>query len=429
MPDPPRRWRMSCLGLTVILLALASLLGVLWLGTRGDLDAVEARGRAMGVEPTWAAAGAAVSAQPVLDAWQRLHQLAASLKSYGDSGSGNGNQVRPGVAPAPELRLHHAALPAAGLAELDALCDGLTTDSVTAVLDIDFLTAFGTLTSGRQLSRLLSERTALATPGEAVPLMRRHLATITAERPRTLIQGLVANARLAMWQQAASCHLGDARLDREAVAALADQARLWLDASTDGIWCGEYRFLRTTATQIAAGDPRYASGLLPQFGVPGWLDGYGLHRPAMRLARRSVLDFDLDLIAAWRSSPDPAARLAAMRAIDARVAALPFWDPRNRLLRMLAPAASLVCSSWAKTDTGLRILAAELRGTPWPIDPTDPAGGPARRIERGGRLIGYYLLSSNGTDEGGRNGKDACVSLYDELGSPLGSDPVKPRSP
>lgn len=427
MSEPLRRWRMSCLGLTALILMLASILGVLWMSGRGDLDAVEARGRAMGVEPTWAAAGATVSPQPVLDAWKRLHQLANSLKSYSDSGSVSGNQVRPGVPLPPELLLHHAALPAARLAELDALCDGLTADSVIVVLDADFLTPFDTLTSGRQLSRLLSERTALATPGEAVPLMRRHLATITAERPRTLIQGLVAISRLALWQQAASYHLGNAALDREAVAVLADQARLWLDSGIDGAWCGEYRFMHTSATQIAAGDPRYASGLLPQFGMPGWLDGYGLHRPLMRLARGSVLDFDLDVIVAWRSSPDPAARLAAMNALDARRAAMPVWSPRGRLLRSLAPAAALVCSSWAKSDTGLRILAAELRGTPWPIDPTDPAGGLARRIERDGHLIGYYLLSGNGTDEGGRNGKDMCVSLYDELGSPLGSDPVKPR--
>jgi hypothetical protein len=429
MSDPPRRWRLSWLGVAAVGLVLAVFLAVLWMTSRGDLDAVEARGRAMGIEPTWAAAGATVSAQPVLDAWKRLHQLATSLKSYADSGSTYGTVVKPGVPLSVELIRHHAALPAAQLAELDALCDGFTPDSVTDRLDFDILSPMDTLTSGRLLSRLMSERTALARPEDAATLLRRHLAAITAERPRTLIQGLVANSRLAIWQQAATYHLASSGLERETVAALADQARLWLDVRSEDMWCGEYRFMHTTAIQIAAGDPRYARGLLPQLGAPDWLDGHGLHRPLMRLARRSVLDFSLDVITAWRSHPDPAARLVAMQAMDAEVAALPAWNPRCRLLRTLAPATALVSTSWAKTDTGLRVLAAELRGTPWPVDPTDPAGGRVRRIERDGQLIGYYLLNSNGIDDGGRIGTDACVSLYEPLGNPKASDPVKSGSP
>lgn len=427
MSEPPRRWRLSWLWLTILGLALVVILIVLWMGRRGDLDAVEARGRTMGVESTWASAGAAVSAQPVVDAWKRLHQLATSLKSYGDSGSVYGNVVKPGVPLPAELVRHHAALPAARLAELDTLCDGLPADGVSVLIEFDFLTPLERISTGRQLSRLMSERTALAAPDEAVRLLRRHLTIITAEPPRTLIQGLVAVSCLAMWQQSLACHLADAGLDRPAVADLADRARIWLDAAMDDTWCGEYRFVYTSVLQIAAGDPRYDSGMLPQLGLPDWLDGHGLHRPLIRLVRRSVLELDLDMVAAWRSSRDAAARLAAMRAIDARIAALPGWDPQARMLRAVAPAAPLLCMSWIKADTGLRVLAAELRGEAWPLDPSDPGGGRVRRIERDGRLIGYYLLDRNGTDDGGRSGQDACVSLYGELGTPLGSDPVKPR--
>ncbi len=47
MSDPPRRWRLSWLGLAALGLVLAVVLFVLWMGSRRDLDAVEARGRAM----------------------------------------------------------------------------------------------------------------------------------------------------------------------------------------------------------------------------------------------------------------------------------------------------------------------------------------------------------------------------------------------
>lgn len=429
MPPAPRRWFMSWLALAILAVVLVGGLAVLWMGGRGDLEAVEARGRAMGVPPTWTEAGAVLSPKPVRDAWSRLHQLATSLHSYQDTHSGQGNQARPGMPLSPELRKHHAVLDAVRLAELDALCAGLPGDGVSTLVESDFLTALPLVQAGRELTRLMAERTALATPDQVVALARLHLAAITAEQPRTLIQVLVANSRLAYWQQAASCRLGDAELDRAALADAAAQARAWLDAAMDAAWCGEYRFVRTTALAIAAGDPRYATGLLPEFGFPAWLDGHGLHRPLMRLARRSVLEADLDMIAAWRSSTTPAARLAAMHALTSRLTTAPAWDLRARVAMTLVPAGELVCTSWAKTDVGLRVLEAELRGTPWPLDPTDPAGGMVHRVERGGRLIGYYLLGRNGGDDGGVPGRDDCVSLYEPLGSPKAADPVPPPAP
>ncbi|MBN8527459.1 MAG: hypothetical protein J0M02_19165, partial [Planctomycetes bacterium] len=103
--------------------------------------------------------------------------------------------------------------------------------------------------------------------------------------------------------------------------------------------------------------------------------------------------------------------------------------PSGRALQTLAPAGTTVCGAWAKADASLALLAAELRGTTWPQDPTDPAGGTIRRIEREGRLIGYYLLGRNGTDDGGRPDKDLCTALYEPLGKIRASDPWQPDPP
>lgn len=429
MPVLPIRPAYAILALAAVVCALAVLAAVLWMGSRSDLDAVEARGTAIGVPATWTAAGVAPSSRPVLSDWQRLHQLAAANLAYADSPGVLGSPLRACLPPPPELARHHAGLPAAALAEIDDLCAGLRPDAVTTNLDVDMLSPMPLLSEGRHLSRLMQERTALADPPAAQRLLGLHLAAITAEHPRTLIGALVAFSRLALWQTSAIGRLRDPGLDRSALADQADATRRWLAAGMDSAWCGEYRFMRTTAEQIAAGDPRYATGLLPQFDLPNWLDGHGLHRPLVRLVRRDLLELSLDNIAAWRSAPDAAGRLAALRAIEARVAGMPRWTPSGRALQTLAPATATVCGAWAKADAGLALLAAELRGTAWPQDPTDPAGGPIRRIERDGRLIGYYLLGRNGADDGGRPDKDLCTALYEPLGKTRAADPWQAEPP
>lgn len=59
-----------------------------------------------------------------------------------------------------------------------------------------------------------------------------------------------------------------------------------------------------------------------------------------------------------------------------------------------------------------RLLAAELRGSPWPVDLLDPAGNPLRRWEKDGRLIGAYSVGENGVDDGGDGRRDITLRLY-----------------
>lgn len=132
----------------------------------------------------------------------------------------------------------------------------------------------------------------------------------------------------------------------------------------------------------------------------------------------------------------PAERYAAASGLVQRLEAMsleqrpifvvvsPAWHPLSLLPDILTPSCIYGLAQVAQTDACLRVIAAELRGEPWPRDPTDPTGGQVRRIERDGRLIGFYLCGRNGVDDGGSRYSDDCFPLYDVLGRPKASDPL-----
>jgi hypothetical protein len=266
---------------------------------------------------------------------------------------------------------------------------------------------------------------ALAPTHLVVDEARLHLQAIAAEPPRTLIQALVAISRLALWQQSLTLRLHDPGLDRAGLATLADHARLWLDAAMGRCWIGEYRWMLHMTERIRRGEPKYSDALVGDFGLglPSWTKPLGLHLLVYRSARSGILMGVLDIQQAWVRNPAPSHRYADMKNLDRVWSSVPAWDLRHRFERLLLPAVGMVGRSWAEADTHLRLLAAELRGEPWPIDPTDPAGKPVRRIERDGRLIGFYLLK-DGTDDGGHTSKDKCTALYEPLGKPMAADPL-----
>jgi hypothetical protein len=77
-----------------------------------------------------------------------------------------------------------------------------------------------------------------------------------------------------------------------------------------------------------------------------------------------------------------------------------------------------------RCTTGLRLLAADLTGTPWPVDPGDPAGTPLRPITRDGVIIGAYGFGEDGLDGSGARNTDWCWPLRARLGYPKASDPL-----
>ncbi len=422
----PRPWRLPFYGWIVVVVVCALGAIGLWLVSDRDLVAFDAKARAAGIKPTWEEVGLVASPPEHLVRWRRLMQLAESLKSYQETSEW---RPRVGEPTPPELAAHHAALSEKDLGEVVQLIDGLPPEAIREQTSVSYDTRLDDASSVRALSRLFAERITLAHDPAIVEESRRLLAVATAQQSMTLIQDLVEVSCLAIWQSAIAGRHASPGLDREAIAAYIDTLRNHLEATRNDCMDKEVRLWRDVIWRVQRGEAKVVKDLESSLEIPGWLRGYGVGRCWARMGRSPSLDLLLDNAVAWRTSTSFPTRAKNVGAVQLRVEAIPTWQPACRMVNTMMPATSLLHESWMKADTGLAVLAAELRQAPWPIDPTDPAGLPVRRIERDGRLIGYYLVGRNGVDDHGKVSNstgDYCFALYERLGSPMATDPLKP---
>jgi hypothetical protein len=95
------------------------------------------------------------------------------------------------------------------------------------------------------------------------------------------------------------------------------------------------------------------------------------------------------------------------------------WMPNEALTRMKIGSTPVILEITVQCQVRLRLMAAELRSQPWPIDPFDPSGKPLRPYLRDGKLMGAYSVDKDGVDNGGTKGKDLYFPLYGPLEAPV----------
>jgi hypothetical protein len=398
-----RWWILGAMGVATAALAVS---GTVWWHSTADLDEVAARARAMGIPPTYedipnpeiadpaeVAALTAIEglAEPLLveDCFSEADGLEGDLywRMHGRDADPDPLQV---------MAMAHGTM---SLARLRAAVDALPDRPIRVGEPRDALFPHPWLGSARMAVRALQPqvrwgddpvmdlarmtRVCEATP-QPMPMDRlsvvavRFLVLVSAGRVHARIPS--SDPMVAVWE----------RWAREPILEPREMYR------EVRIWIQTYR-------KASPWDLAPLSGLGSAQGWPL----RALAATAVRRGRAGALHAHLDLLESLAATTGSMPRRALVRLQEARIARVSAgWrrallDPVAWNLQHLTPAGDMVSALEWKQRIMAGLVVALVRGEPIPIDPTDPAGGPLRRYERNGELIGYYACGDDGIDNGG----------------------------
>lgn len=403
--SPSRRriggWKL--LGLIMLaLVALTAGCGTWWWFNEGDLDAVRAQAHQDGRAVTWAEMKLVTADEARLVCFQRILVLSKQLKTYQDGQIGKPAAAQfKAFTPVPEeMRAHHAALDPAKLVELLALIDQLGDQPLVLRREMTFATLVPELSDVRGLIRLLSERAALGDTAEAARQCRRALGICRSVHAQTLIQHLV---RLSITEIALGMVVSRLHELKDADPELAEDVLATTQGLPDALvpaLQGEF---------LCSLDACRKRGFYDSFGASGsW------YMPlTVRVGRSEVLDSQLEAMREL-ARHDLRGDLAWADANDAALQKAKGLLPRPGLILrgMLSPVYGMIIEMGGRTALRGRLVAAELRGQPWPVDSFDPSGATLRPFVRDGVLVGAYTVARDGVDDGGDAKKDRYFPLY-----------------
>lgn len=376
----------------VVGLLLVSILSVwIWLRSDGDIRAVEEQARAFGINLQ--------SVTPPLTGPMRLAQAkriqvmaAAITVDY----EGRYFQLRSSVPPSEEFREAHRRVSSQAVCDLAQAIIDLGNDSTAAPP--------GWLRSYQPKDLLLS-RIVVSEPEELDVCLKAH---------QTMIEMML---REREWWSAQR-HVG--AFCRHAVSRLPDQReRLrsmaeWLDVQATRLLEDIPQVMENLAIHDLS-VARIDDGILRERGalIPSFLQIDTVRAIAMRLERARLLRAELSWYSFLATHPmQPRTWMDEAVRRDARILTEGSWLGVELHQNLLYPQHPYAVRSLLGVVLHARLLAAELRGSPWPVDVLDPAGGPLRRWEKDGRLIGAYSVGENGVDDGGDRRSDITLRLY-----------------
>lgn len=413
------------------LILIACLFGIfvaclgLWLRSSGDLEAVDARTRALQLPllPTDIAFAATI-AERTAD-WQRLLALGAQLLPWGEEATAKGWTPIPGL-PLPDgLAAHHAALDAKALLESTTILARLGDAAVDAHRDLSPAATLPDVAALRRHMRLRCERILLAAPADLSGEILAAAALIPAREPPGLLRLMVQANLVEQWATAVIARAADLGEAKTQIAARAEALAPLAPAGLAQAWRNDLASLRGFA---ATADPAEVWRRLGRTGGTFSFDAWGF-AIALRAGRARTITLMQDIAVAQGDPLDVAGQLAAARTAETAARQTSWWRPGTLLPAMTLPVAVPVIAGVHVARMRLLVLAAELRGTAWPADALEPAGKPLHRAERDGRLIGAYSVGADGVDDGGDPRSDRCWPLYGPLGSPKAADPLPPAAP
>lgn len=143
-----------------------------------------------------------------------------------------------------------------------------------------------------------------------------------------------------------------------------------------------------------------------------WLQSGVAVEIAMRKERAGILRAELSWQRFLNSHPgEPRLWMDEADRRTAAIASISSWLGTVTHQQVLGIQSSWILRRLMGNVLYARLLSAEVRGSPWPVDLCDRAGSPLRRWERDGRLIGAYSVGPDGIDNGGDKQKDILFRL------------------
>lgn len=196
---------------------------------------------------------------------------------------------------------------------------------------------------------------------------------------------------------------------REQMRPMAD----WLESMAQRYLDGQPQ----SAEHVLRGDLtsfRHGEQAMKERGVmlPNWLTIGPAMELVMRVERASLLRAELSWLQFLNAHPaQPRVWLDEAERRNAALANAGSWlgaDLHQQLMIIQHPH---VVRHLVFAVLYARLIAAELRGSPWPVDLCDRAGAPLRRWEKDGQLIGAYSVGPDRLDDGADSRKDLRFRL------------------
>jgi hypothetical protein len=425
---PPAKWLTGwkALGLSVLAFALISVAMFSWYYySTADLVRVRAEAKALGIPTTWAETGIVVSSPEVVEIYKRIGALSASLKDYdylvqlGKVGAGKADRLKPYL-PIPQAAFdHHASLDPVIISEYLDLMDRLPREPVVLTGERNLSTRHPQIGWARQIVRYQGERILLATPDQVAREVDRALHYLESQGCHSLSEFIMNASHIEDILGQTSGRFAEIKSRMPELADRLDRLADSMSTMQIKFFVGEFVIMNAViekTDQIAAG---WTDSLLSVCGRFTYAWQQIFFGPMVRAGRETLLRHEIDWIQILQRHPSPTELLASAKRIRVEGKKLSSWMPNEALIKMIIIAPPIIFEQTLQCQLRLRLMAAELRGQPWPIDPYDPSGKPLRPFLRDGKLMGAYSVYVNGVDDGGARGKDRYFPLYGPLEAPV----------
>jgi hypothetical protein len=306
---------------------------------------------------------------------------------------------------------HHASLDPLIVAEYLDLVDRLPREPVVLTGERTVSTNYDHIGGARQIVRYQGERILLAAPDQVAREVDRALHYLESQDCHSWLELLVTVSVTALTLEKTAGRFAELKSRMPELADRLDRFANSMSSMQINAFVSE--FLVTNHAVENVDQIVSNMGTRISFWEPTFL------KFMTRAGREKLLRHEIEWIQFVQRRPSPADLIVSAKQTKVEAMMLRTWMPNENATKMVISSIPMILESTVQCQVCLRLMAAELRGQPWPIDPYDPSGKPLRPFLRDGKLMGAYSVYEDGVDDGGKKYTDRYFPLYGPLEAPV----------